>query len=432
MTSRKAAARSIARTLARGEISLTKVQRAFLDAVGNRRRWITPLSKEIVREFAGKRPSVQRLAAFIEVQPGFRHFEIASAEEEEYEPRMRPATGRPQSWNVPAILTAGELADRFNLGPNDLFWFADLRNLEKRASTKLCHYRRRWVAKSDGNFRLIEIPKQRLKQIQRRILSEILERIPAHEAAHGFVKGRSIVTFAEPHAGKEIVLKIDIRDFFPSFSFTRVHHLFLAAGYPDEVGKYLAGLCTTTCNRRALEELPVARRNWAREIYLRAHLPQGAPTSPALANLCSFNLDCRLVGLAQAANATYTRYADDLIFSGDAAFAKGVERFLIHAMAILIEEGFEAHARKTRVMRQGVAQKAAGLVLNARPNVARREYDRLKAILTNCVKNGAAAENRDGVPNFRAHLEGRVSHVAMVNPARGAKLKGLLEQIEIF
>jgi hypothetical protein len=97
--------------------------------------------------------------------------------------------------------------------------------------------------------------------------------------------------------------------------------------------------------------------------------------------------------------------------------------------AILLEEGFTANYRKTRLMRQGVRQHLAGLVANEKPNVLRTDFDTLKAILTNCVRRGPAGQNRDGHPDFRAHLAGRVSFVESVNPHRGRKLRDLFERI---
>jgi len=136
-----------------------------------------------------------------------------------------------------------------------------------------------------------------------------------------------------------------------------------------------------------------------------------------------------LAGLAKAAGATYTRYADDLVFSGDASFEQAAERFCAHAAAILIEEGFRVHHRKTRVMRSSVRQHLAGLVINQRLNVHRRDYDLLRATLTNCVRHGPKNQNREGYPDFKAHLQGRLAFVAMINPERAAKLRASFERI---
>ena len=160
------------------------------------------------------------------------------------------------------------------------------------------------------------------------------------------------------------------------------------------------------------------------------HLPQGAPTSAALANLAAHRLDARLSGLARVAGASYTRYADDLVFSGGETFARSIARFPTHVAAIALEEGFAVQHRKTRVMRQGVRQRAGGVVLNRKTNIARDEYDRLKAILHNCVRYGPRDQNRAGVPNFPAHLAGRVAYVSRLNPQRGARLLALFEKVD--
>jgi hypothetical protein len=320
------------------------------------------------------------------------------------------------AWNVPAIESVGALAEWFRLTPTELDWFADLKSLARNG--KLCHYTYRVLSKPGGSFRLIEAPKPRLKAMQRLVLTEIVEKIPAHPAVHGFCKGRSIMTFVAPHAGQRVVLRMDLQDFFPSISGVRIQTLFRAAGYPEAVADLLGGICTNT-----------VPRTLAPPLYVRPHLPQGAPTSPALANICAYRLDCRLAGLARAAGAQYTRYADDLAFSGGEAFERCVERFLLHVAAVAMEEGFAVNHRKTRVMRQGVRQHLAGLVTNSHVNVMRPDFDRLKAILTNCARKGPENQNLEGHPKFREHLEGRVAFVESVNPEKGKRLRAILERI---
>src|SRR5262249_2470038 len=162
------------------------------------------------------------------------------------------------------------------------------------------------------------------------------ERVAPHPAVHGFVKGRSIKTFVEPHAGKRVVLRMDLRDFFPSFSGARVQAFFRTLGYPEPVADLLGGICTNATPTRVWRGLheSVEDSREAQSLYARPHLPQGAPTSPPLANTCFYRMDCRLAGLAKSAGATYTRYADDLAFSGDAEFEKCMQRFSIHVAAI--------------------------------------------------------------------------------------------------
>jgi RNA-directed DNA polymerase len=164
--------------------------------------------------------------------------------------------------------------------------------------------------------------------------------------------------------------------------------------------------------------------------YLSRHLPQGAPTSPALANLSAYGLDVRLSGLANAFGATYTRYADDLTFSGDHRFAAALSDFIPLTQQIIHHERFFLNVAKRRIIRRSGRQTVTGVVVNERLNVERGEYDRLKAILFNCVKHGAASQNREGHPQFAAHLLGRIAHVSSINADRGAKLKRLYERID--
>ncbi|HXE64965.1 MAG TPA: reverse transcriptase family protein [Bryobacteraceae bacterium] len=340
-------------------------------------------------------------------------------------PRMQPVAAA-SGWGLPAIESIGALCDWLWLDPEKLDWFADLKGLcRRRAAQALQHYHYRALSKPDGGVRLIECPKRRLKSIQRQVLSEILDRVPAHPAAHGFARGRSIRSFARPHTARRVVLRLDLRNFFPSFQRPRIQAFFRTVGYPESVADYLGGLCTNAVPRGVLAGIA----SDARSIYKWPHLPQGAPTSPALANLCSYRMDCRLAGLAASAGAAYTRYADDLAFSGNGEFDRRVERFSAHAVAIMLEEGFDVNHRKTRIMRQGARQHLAGLTVNACLNVKRQDFDRLKAILTNCVHYGPKSQNRDAHPDFRSHLEGRVGFVESIHPARGKRLRMLLDRI---
>jgi hypothetical protein len=134
--------------------------------------------------------------------------------------------------------------------------------------------------------------------------------------------------------------------------------------------------------------------------------------------------------LAHAAGAVYTRYADDLAFSGDKDFQRCARRFYIHDCAIVMEEGFSVHYRKSRIMHQGVRQQLAGVVVNEKLNVRRSDYDQLKAVLTNCIRFGPDSQNRYGHKDYRRHLEGRIAFVQMVNPQRARRLYELYQRIQ--
>jgi len=290
------------------------------------------------------------------------------------------------------------------------------------------------VSKRFGGVRLIESPKRQLKEMQRRILSLILNPIPPHRAVHGFVPGRSIVTFAAPHADKRVVLRLDLENFFPASPAARVRATFRTLGYPEPVADRLGGICSNAVPRSIWAERPLEfnANLWleARNLYGRPHLPQGAPTSPALANVTAFRLDCRLSGLARSTGAAYTRYADDLAFSGGEEFSRVVERFSAHAAAIALEEGFEVNHHKTRIMRQEARQSLAGIVVNKQINLRRRDFEILEATLTNCVRSGPESQNRRELPDFRAHLEGRIGFAEMVNREKARRLRSLFDAIQ--
>jgi RNA-directed DNA polymerase len=336
-------------------------------------------------------------------------------------------------FGLPEIAHDFELAEWFRIPLNQLQWLADSRGMERTSESEpLRHYRYRLLAKRHGKLRLIECPKPRLKALQRVVLREIVERIPPHPAVHGFRKRRSIKTNAEQHVGKRVVIRLDLEDFFPTITAARVRGLFAGVGYPRDVARLLTGLCTNSAPSHvwfdATKDDHLAYAQGSR--YSAPHLPQGAPTSPALANLVAYRMDCRLAGLARSLDATYTRYADDLVFSGDDELARGARSFCASASAIAMEEGFTVNFRKTCVMMAGVRQQVTGVVVNARPNLAREEFDRLKATLTNCIRHGAESQNRDSHPEWRQHLMGRVAHVEMLNAERGEKLQALWRRLE--
>jgi hypothetical protein len=346
-------------------------------------------------------------------------------------PPMRPAPGSPSTWKLPSIATVGELTEWLGIRSAELDWFADRRHLQRHLPDgPLRHYRYRWLPKRHGQLRLLEIPKPRLRELQRQILHRILDNIPAHDAAHGFCAGRNVRSFAAPHAGQRIVIRMDLHDFFPSIGAGRIVGMFLAAGYPESVAVSLARLSTHTAASDLFNDIsPVENRGRLEALYARPHLPQGAPTSPALANLAAYRLDCRLAALAAASGANYTRYADDLAFSGDRELERSAHRFHVHVAAITLEEGFKVNTRKTRIMREGVRQQLAGVVVNRHPNLARNHLDRLKAILHNCAVHGPQGQNRAGHDDFRAYLAGTIAYAEMINPVRGRRLRALFDAI---
>jgi RNA-directed DNA polymerase len=383
-------------------------------------------------------PSPPWLVAFLLSSPAFRPAGGASIKNPRsvqpvlQHPKFAPAE-RFSDLAVPRLATPGDLAKWLELSIEQLDWLSDARR--QHGSTDipiLQHYRYAFAPKKTGAPRLIEIPKPKLMAIQRRILHEILDLVPVHDCAHGFVAGRSCVSAAQVHAGESIVITLDLKDFFLNTQLPRVHHIFRSLGYPWAVARVLTGLCSSCTPRSVFSRLPKARRHdWlTQKVYQSPHLPQGAPTSPALANLAAWHLDVRVRGLARTFGASYTRYADDLAFSGDPDFARKIKAFLAGVEDIARSEGFVLNSRKTRIMRRGGCQRVTGIVVNDHINVPRAVFDALKATLHNCRKKGPVVENRAGMRDFRGHLNGKVTWVERVNPARGERLRRMFDEIK--
>ena len=432
MTRTLAVAQAIADALLAGAPGIDEFRDRCAWVLGRKHRWIKPLCRRIFHRFGSSLDHRDRgrLIAAIRDDAAFQHAWNAARPPRIAHyfldpPRMSPRQGALAACKLPSLPTPGDLAAWLGVAAGELDWLADGRGINP-AGGKLCHYRYAWIPKRYG-MRLMEIPKPRLREIQRKILREILEPVPVHAAAHGFRKGRSCRSFVDPHVGRAVLLRIDLRNFFPGIPAPRVHALFAMLGYPEAVARLLTALCT---NAVPASVARVGGIGWHDVKRLAVpHLPQGAPTSPALANLCALHLDMRLSGLSEELDANYTRYADDLALSGGETLRRRVDAVRDLVTAIAGEEGFEINARKTRVMHRSDRQVLTGIIVNDKPNIGRREYDRLKAILTNCERHGPASQNRQNVVDFRAHLAGRVAYVRSLNATRGEKLEGILRRI---
>jgi RNA-directed DNA polymerase len=406
-------------------------------------RWMTALALRVVA--VHRAPPSDRPGELVDDIEAFLCEHRAGAGESEPPQilRLLPAT-RPMrrplvhSWAVAEIDSVSRLAERLELSLGQLAWLADVRSLERTVTeTKLRNYRYRTVPRRDGLPRVIEAPKARLKEIQRWVLHEILDHIPPHDAAHGFTRGRSVVSHARLHTGQDAVLRFDLKDFFASIAAARVYGIFRTVGYAPGVAHVLTGVSTNTMPRALWHALQgsvepglVQDRFWLGRQLATPHLPQGAPTSPALANLAAFRLDRRLAGLAASSGLRYSRYADDLTFSGPASSRRAGARLQETVAAIAGEEGFALNRSKSALRTAGARQAVCGIVVNVRPNVTRAEYDRLKAILHNAARHGPESQTRAGIADLEAHLRGRIAWVASLNPDRGERLRRRLAEID--
>ncbi len=320
---------------------------------------------------------------------------------------------------LPPLDKPAQLAEALGLSIPELRWLVFHRDV----ATSL-HYRRFTIPKRDGTERAIWAPMPKLKAAQRWILRNVLEPLPVHGASHGFLPHRSIKTNAMVHTGAKIVVKVDLRDFFPTVSYRRVKGVFRQAGYRDRIATLLALLCT-----EAPREVV---KDGDREVFVALGprcLPQGAPTSPALTNAVCYRLDRRMVGLSKKLGWRYTRYADDLTFSlpmGHEGKPK-IGLLLGSIGRIVADEGFRVHAKKTRVARAGARQTVTRLVVNGTglPRVPRTIRREIRAVLHN-LKQGKAL--RDGENLSR--IAGYIAYVHMTDPELGVKLRRELEALD--
>ncbi len=440
---RAALARRLADAFLESSWNAESIAESAASRLGDWPRWLEALALSVMAVFrAAPRDDRHALVAAIE-----SFLTEHSAAHTDPAPRIRVAMLAGRRWPVAAVRrwpvteidSVGALAERLELSDGHLSWLADTRGWERTVvDEKLRNYRYRSLPRRSGLPRIIEVPKARLKETQRWVLREILDHVPAHEAAYGFTPGRSAITHAQRHTGQDVVLRLDLRDFFASIAAGHVYRLFSSLGYAPPVAHTLTGITTNVVPAsvwrviaaRTDDERLVQSRFWLGRRLATPHLPQGAPTSPALANLAAFRLDRRLAGLAGASGLSYSRYADDLTFSGPLRLRRRLAQFTELVEAIVRDEGFPLNHDKSMLRPSCARQSVCGIVVNAHPNVARAEYDELKAILHNAVRDGPAAQNRAGVADFEAHLRGRISWVASLNPSRGEKLRRRFEGID--
>lgn len=426
--------------LAADEWSPAALERAGLTALGEERAFVGLAvraaleayprpPRDAPRELAAIVGGSSRLVALFAARADRRPVRIATW-------TVEPVQARPAATRSRLVVdTVAELASALGVTTGRLLWLADTRGWNRRAgsASPLHHYGYAWIERPGRTPRLIEKPLPLLKSLQRTVLDELLVELPLHDAAHGFVGGRSAITGAARHTGREVVVTADLASFFATVRAPRVYGVFRRAGFAEPLAHLLTGLCTHRVSTGVLAAMPPGgspdERFALRQALATAHLPQGSPSSPALANLSLRHLDARLEGLARSTESTYTRYADDLTFSGDSGLGSRVPAVVRAIESIVVDEGLVLNTRKTHVRRAGVRQSVTGIVVNEHTATGRREFDALKAILHNCARSGPADQNRGGHPDFRAHLLGRIGWVEQCHPARGARLRAAFDRI---
>lgn len=326
-------------------------------------------------------------------------------------------------FGLPAMNTVADLARAMGVSIGHIRHLAFHREVGKTT-----HYRRFLMPKKSGGERLISAPMPRLKAAQHWILEQLLVGVPVHDAAHGFVRERSILTNAQQHCGRDVVINLDLKDFFPTVGYPRVKGLFRKLGYSEQLATVLGLICTEP----EVDELEMDGDSF----YLATsdrHLPQGAPTSPAITNLLCFRLDKRLSGVARSLSFHYTRYADDLSFSSlNPSALANIKKLLWRVRSVIEDEGFVLHPDKTRIMRRGARQEVTGLTVNEKPSIPRRDLRRFRALLYQIDKDGLEIGTkhwRGGRSHLLASIRGYANFVKMVDSERGAKYVEQAQQL---
>ena len=240
----------------------------------------------------------------------------------------------------------------------DIEHFSQLLGLDNEVLCRMINspkafYREFKIKKRNGGERIITAPYPSLMFVQQWIYKNILlQTTIIQPQAKGFVPGLSILDNATPHLQHSQVLKMDIKDFFPSISINRVICVFKKLGYHHKLAYALAALC---CYHNCL--------------------PQGAPTSPILSNIVMRHIDRRLEGLSKHFDITYTRYADDLTFSGEYISVK----FIKYVQSIIESGGFNINQTKTKLLKNNVKKIITGVSISSgKPTIPRTLKRRLR------------------------------------------------------
>ena len=318
---------------------------------------------------------------------------IPKLSEDEYKKQLKYFK-RIKSKKLPYIYDIDHFCKLTNSSSNQVRFF--LSNKEKAYTTFK-------VPKKCGDFREINAPSKKMKSIQRWILDEILYKLNPGDYAHGFIPGKTIYTNAKAHTNKDLVLGIDIKDFFPSIKFGAIYNVFKNAGYNLKVAWQLADLCTY---------------HWK--------LPQGAPTSPMLANLVALNLDNQISQYCITRNFEYSRYADDITISGSYELPIHKERII----KIIKGSGFEINSKKVRMLSKGSRQKVTGLVVNDKVSIGRTKKKTLRALVHNILINGPVIENKSNDPYFRERIFGHLGCANSIDPEFASPLIDSLKKID--
>lgn len=315
--------------------------------------------------------------------------------------------------DLPVYNSVKELAEAMKITVNELRFLAF-----SRKNSKIHHYKRFKVAKKSGGYRLISAPMPRLKRVQHFILENILNKVTVHTKAHGCVKERSIVSNAEPHVNKAVVINQDLQNFFPSVTYKRIKGVFKSLGYSEQ----LAVIFSLLCSESKILDFSLLGENYFTQRGDR-FLPQGSPCSPAITNVLCRKMDYRLDGLATKYGFMYSRYVDDTTFSGNQEQFKHITAILKYSKKIITEENFKLHPDKLRIMKRNERQEVTGIVVNEKLNINKKSLKRFRALLFQIEKEGIQGKTWNGGLNVLAEIDGYANYIYQVDKIKGAKYK---------
>ncbi|WP_315767716.1 reverse transcriptase family protein [Bradyrhizobium sp. SZCCHNR2012] len=338
--------------------------------------------------------------------------------------------------DLPVIFTLHHLAHLAEVSADDLQQVA----FRKLDAYRVFRVKKRGVAgmipAPPRRYRTICVPQPFLMQVQRWIAQNILNLIEPHPASFAFTPGRDLVGAAARHLGSRWLVKMDVRHFFESISEPQVYRVFRSLGYGALLSFQMARICTRLPSR--LASLGRGKAGLPYRRHEPGHLPQGAPTSPMLANLTMDTLDRRLTTLAQSEGWTYTRYADDLAFSRTDGASRPTAMRLAKRVAHQLDlVGLTHHREKTSVVPPGARKVLLGVLVDGdRPRLTRAFRNNVEthlfALTSESIGPSAHRQKRGfaSTIGMRRHIEGLIAFAHQVNPSYAAKLYVRLNTVD--
>lgn len=276
--------------------------------------------------------------------------------------------------------------------------------------------------------RIITVPDINTIKVQRWIHANILQKVEAHECSFAFHNEGGILKAATPHCNCQWMIKVDITNYFESILESKVYNFFRNLGYQPLISFELARICTRVKDHsnpiKKDRKDPLISNNLPYSTIEIGHLPQGAPTSPLLSNLCSVNLDEELYCLAINKGMNYTRYADDIIFSSDEKFDRSVgENIIKEIYSILKNNGYWPNRAKTKLVTPGSRKIVLGLLVNGdKPRLTKEFKKEVRSHIYYSTHNKIGIdkhrkkrgfESLEGFVNF---INGKLSYAYYIEP----------------